>query len=73
MKLIIDIKPARSIEQMRLREGRLRIYQPYFHRLSNGNFQLRVVTENSNMDWIAAEARKGNIYITSDELSTEHS
>lgn len=73
MKLIIDIKPARSIEQMRLREGKLRIYQPYFHRLANGNFQLRAVTEHSNVDWIATEAKKGNIYIPSDELSTEHS
>lgn len=73
MKLIIDIEPAHTIEQMRLRDGKLAKYQPYFHKLSNGNFQLRVVTENSNVDWIGAEAKKGNIYIPVDQLSAEKS
>lgn len=73
MKLIIDIQPVHGVGQMRLREGKLAIYQPYFHRLSNGNFQLRVVTEHSNVDWIETEARKGNIYIPLEQLATEKS
>ncbi len=73
MKLIIDIDPARSIEQMRLREGKLIRYQPYFHKLANGNFQLRTVTENSNVDWIKEEAAKGNIYIPREQISSEKS
>lgn len=73
MKLIIDIEPAHTIEQMRLRDGKLAKYQPYFHRLSNGNFQLRTVTEHSNVDWIATEAKKGNIYIPLEQLSSEKS
>jgi hypothetical protein len=73
MKLIIDIEPAQTIEQMRLREGKLRIYQPYFHKLDNGNFQLRIVTEASNVDWIDTEARKGNIYIPRENISSEKS
>src|SRR5690606_13319001 len=73
MNLNIDIKPAHTIGQMRLRDGKLAKYQPYFHRLSNGNFQLRVVTENSNVDWIATEAKKGNIYIPQEHLTAEKS
>lgn len=73
MKLIIDIQPVRAIDQMRLREGKLRIYQPYLHKLPNGNFQLRVVTPESNLTWIDTEAKKGNIYIPREDLSTEKS
>jgi len=73
MKLIIDIEPISHIGQMRLREGKLIQYQPYFHKLANGNFQLRVVTEHSNADWIDTEAKKGNIYIPLEQLTSEKS
>jgi hypothetical protein len=73
MKIILEIQQVREIGQMRLREGKLRLYQPYLHKLANGNFQLRTVTENSNVSWIDFEARKGNIYIPVEDLSTEKS
>ncbi len=73
MQLNLEIIPALDIGQMRQKEGKLVPYQPYFHRLSNGNFQLRVVTEHSNVNWIATEAKKGNIYIPLEQLSSEKS
>lgn len=73
MKLIIDIEPIAHIGQMRLREGKLIKYQPYFHKLANGNFQLRIVTEKTNVDWIDSEAKKGNIYIPLEQLTSEKS
>lgn len=73
MKIIIDIKPAEDIGKMRHRDGKLMQYQPYFHKLSNGNFQLRVVTENSNEAWITTEAQKGNIYIPVEQLVADKS
>lgn len=73
MLLNLEITPAHHVGQMRQMNGKLVLYQPYFHRLSNGNFQLRIVTELSNEDWINAEARKGNIYIPLDQLTSEKS
>lgn len=73
MKIIIDIELARDIGKMRQREGKLLQYQPYFHRLSNGNFQLRVVTEITNENWISIEAQKGNIYIPVEHLVADKS
>lgn len=73
MKLLLEITPAPDIGKMRHRDGKLIMYQPYFHKLSNGNFQLRVVTESSNLERISIEAEKGNIYIPLDQLVADKS
>lgn len=74
MKLELKVKKVSSLKEMRLTTGgALALYQPYFHRLSDGNFQLRVVTDVTNPAWITAQAQQGNIYVPEDKLTAERS
>ena len=74
MKISVPVRKVSTLKEMRLTlQGKLAHFQPYFHRLSDGNFQLRVVTEMSNPEWIEAQAKIGNIYVPEEKLTAERS
>lgn len=71
MKISIPIKEASTLSELRTREGRPTLYQPYFHKLSNGSFNLRLITPHTNLEWIREQARLGNIFIPDEIITAE--
>lgn len=73
MKLDIKLKKAESLSDfLKKLDGSLALYQPYFHEIQEKKFHLRVITPQSNIEWIKKEIGLGHIWIVPDRIIAEH-
>jgi hypothetical protein len=63
MKLSVSTKHVTKYTEFLFRNGSMVIYQMYFQKMEDGNFIPRVITPQTNMDWLKKQIIIGRIYL----------